>query len=235
MMKLGLWVLKRKTTKVNSQHRTRPEAHTIYPSHRWGHAYVRSEKSCFIPWEQSINKLFRILLYMRFVSSPFIYSSIIIVWVHKYIDIYFIICAILQYFLLKVLQFGHWDFFELPLATLWHNYHCGLFVSLFYLVLFCLSIPNFLTGYRLILYISYLRLLESAIFPRSSGFFHWRMVSETKLWGLSVLSATGGLLSLNFLSILQSKKIHVAIVIHFIYKYLKLYWANVNLQWFLEL
>lgn len=136
MMELALWVLRRKTTKVNGQHRIRPEAHTICLGHRWGHAYVRSGESCFIPWGQSINRLFRILLCMRFVSSPFIYSSIIIVWVHKYMDIYFIICAIVQYFLLKVFQFGHWDFFELPLVTLWHNYHCGLFVSLFCLVLF---------------------------------------------------------------------------------------------------
>lgn len=42
--------------------------------------------------------------------------------------------------------------------------------------------------------------LESAISPKSSGSFHWRMKLETKIWVLQVLIVTGVLLLLNPLS-----------------------------------
>lgn len=40
--------------------------------------------------------------------------------------------------------------------------------------------------------------LESAIFPRSSGSFHWRMELETKIWALCMFVATGVLFLFQF-------------------------------------
>lgn len=34
--------------------------------------------------------------------------------------------------------------------------------------------------------------LESSTFPRSPGYFHWRVLLETKFWGLGVPIAPNG-------------------------------------------
>ena len=183
-----------------------------------------------------LHKLCGILLHRRFVYSPlFIYLFIYpIIYLCHYglMDIYSILWVITQYYYYyyylllccsNCFRFGHWDLFQLASMSLWHIpiivgvFLCGVFFE------------HFLTfwHYKILqAHIVYsLPRSESAIFPRSTASSYYRMVLETKIWVLGVLTATEVSLLLGLRS-WQSKEICLYILTHVythIYKYFYMY------------
>jgi len=91
------------------------------------------------PWTVDVHKLFRILLYRIFVSSPFIYLIIYLsVWTHRYLfytsgynpALY---CLFFYSYCSSV---SHWEFFQVGCVSLWHSPIILVFwVLLYFLVL----------------------------------------------------------------------------------------------------
>ena len=108
-------------------------------------------------------------------------------------------------------SFGHWELFQWLqwlfelLASL-----CVWFISLFACSIWALSYFLVLQSTPGSSFVFPALMLKSAIFPKSSGLFYCRIVSETKIWALSMLLASGILLLVGPLS-QQNKEICMCI------------------------
>lgn len=70
--------------------------------------------------------------------------------------------------------------------------------------------------FRILMYISCpnSRIMKSAIFPRSPGFFCWKRIVDTKIWVLALLITSGMWLLLGALQLTEQGNIFVYILIH---------------------
>ena len=88
---------------------------------------------------------------------------------------------------------GHWEFFQLVLVTLWHvptlEHFCEIFVYLAFNYYLALKDDVGLSS----TFSS--PVIDSTIFPRFPGFFHWRMAFKNEIWVLSILIAGTWLVS----------------------------------------
>lgn len=99
--------------------------------------------------------------------------------------------------LLKLFQFGHWEFLQLAPMSLWLiSIIVGLFVLLVWTLLYLLALKD-ASGSSCILPAP---LLESVISPRVPGSFYWKMLLKNKIWALDALIAAGVLLLLSLLN-----------------------------------
>lgn len=169
-------------------------------------------------------KLFGNILHGIFVSSP-LFINLTHLYYHKLKDIYFIFWIIIQYYYIyfviqTVLSLAIGNAFNQFLClfnittSLWRVGVCGcVYVRVCMCMCVCCILPYFLelentSDWSCIFSAP---ILKSASYLRSSGFFHWRLVSEIKIWEQSVVIATGVSLLLGHL-IWQNRKTYVYIV-----------------------
>lgn len=118
--------------------------------------------------------------------TPFIYLIIYLykyVPMNKYLVIWVLIklCNYIMYFVcLKFSSFEPWKIFLLAPVPLWHSPAKFVFCALSYFLL----LPDTLDSP----YMFPATFLELSISSRSPGFSYWRLVLESKIWVLGVLS-----------------------------------------------